>query len=303
MKLRRVLLPLLLLLAPCVPTAAGPPDEKAEALWARLRARIEAVDRSLEGVLGVAVRDLESGAAIELRANTVFPQASSIKLAILYELYRQAEEGRVDLEQVLTPPLPRVAGSGVLQLLSGRVSLTVRDLAVLMFGWSDNEATNLLIDRVSLDAVNRRLRELGLARTTLARRMMDLEAAQAGRENLSTPAEMRALLETLHSGRGLSPERARDLLAVAATPKDSALRQPLPPGLRVADKPGALEGVRCASGLVYLPGRPYAIAVMTTYLRRDADGEKAIAEISAAVYETIDRLARGAPHGRVVSEK
>lgn len=304
MNLPRVALPLLLALSlPGAPAFAGPPDEKAEALWAKLGARVEAVDRSLDGVLGVAVKDLESGAVLELRPNAVFPQASSIKLAILYELYRQADEGRLDLAQVVTPGLPRVGGAGVLQLLSGKVSLTLRDLAVLMFGWSDNEATNLLIDRVGLENVNRRLRDLGLPHTTLARRMMDLEAAKAGRENLSTPVEMRTLLEALHAGRGLSPESARDLLALAATPKDSALRQPLPSGLRVADKPGALEGVRCASGLVYVPGRPYAIAVMTAYLKRDADGETAIAEISAAVYETIDRLARGAPHGRVVSEK
>jgi beta-lactamase class A len=196
-----------------------------------------------------------------------------------------------------------VGGGGVLQVLGDRVSLTWRDLAVLMMGWSDNEATNVLIGRVGMDAVNRRLDTLELPRTRLQRKMIDLEAARRGRENVSTPSEMVRLAEALYRGAGLSPARARDLLDVAAVEKDSPFRVPLPAGLRVADKPGSLEGVRCVTAVVDLPGRPYAAAIMTTYLRRDEDGEAAIREISAAIYQTFDRLARASEHGRVISER
>jgi beta-lactamase class A len=280
-------------------SAADLPSKEA-ALWSRLRARVEAVDRGLDGVLGVSIKDLKTGATIELRPDEAFPQASSIKLAVLYELYRQAEEGRIDPGEVTRPGLPRVGGDGVLQSLGDRVSLTWRDLAVLMMGWSDNEATNLLVSRLGMDAVNRRLEGLGLARTRLRRRMMDAEAARRGEENLGTPAEMRRLAEALREGVGLGPDRAKDLLAVAAVPKDSAFRAPLPEGLTVADTPGSLEGVRCVTALVDLPGRPYAAAVMTTYLRSEPDGEAAIREISAALFETFDRLARGGGHGRLL---
>jgi beta-lactamase class A len=276
---------------------------KEAVLMDKLRARVEAVDRGLEGVLGVAVKDLKSGATVTLRPDEVFPQASSIKLAVLYELFRQAEEGRVDLAETTRPGLPRVSGGGVLQVLGDRVSLTWRDLAVLMMGWSDNEATNVLIDRVGMDAVNRRLDTLELPRTRLQRRMMDLDAARRGRENVSTPSEMVRLAEALYRGAGLSPARAKDLLDVATVEKDSPFRVPLPAGLRVADKPGDLEGVRCVTAVVDLPGRPYAAAIMTTYLRRDEDGEAAIREISAAIYETFDRLARASEHGRIISER
>jgi beta-lactamase class A len=276
---------------------------KEAVLLDKLRARMEAVDRGLDGVLGVAVRDLTSGATVTLRADEVFPQASSIKIAVLYELFRQAEEGRVDLAETTRPPLPRAGGGGVLQVLGDRVTLTWRDLAVLMMGWSDNEATNVLIDRVGMEAVNRRLDTLELPRTRLQRKMMDLEAARRGRENVSTPAEMVRLAEALHRGAGLSPARAQDLLDVAAVEKDSPFRAPLPPGLRVADKPGSLEGVRCVTAVVDLPGRPYAAAIMTTYLRRDEDGEAAIREISAAIYLTFDRLARASEHGRIISDR
>jgi beta-lactamase class A len=172
-----------------------------------------------------------------------------------------------------------------------------------MMGWSDNAATNVLIDRVGMDAVNRRLDSLGLRATRLRRKMMDLEAARRGDENVSTPAEMRQLAETMYAGTGLSKERARDMMAVVAVPKDSPFREPLPEGLVVADKPGSLEAVRCVTAIVDLPGRPYAVSIMTTYLRRDADGAAVIREISAALYETFDRLARSSDLGRIISEK
>ena len=290
----------LLVVALAAPAA---PAEKQAALWEKLRARIEAVDRGLDGVLGVSVKDLKGGMTLDVHPAEPFPQASSIKLAVLYELYRQAEEGRVDLGELTRPPLPRVGGGGVLQELGNQVSLTWRDVAVLMMGWSDNAATNVLIDRVGMDAVNRRLDSLGLRATRLRRKMMDLDAARRGDENVSTPTEMRQLAETMYAGAGLSRERARDLMAVAAVPKDSPFRVPLPESLVVADKPGSLEAVRCVTAIVDLPGRPYAVSIMTTYLRRDADGEAAIREISAALYETFDRLARSSDLGRIISEK
>jgi beta-lactamase class A len=279
------------------------PGKEAE-LWAKLRARVEVVDRGLDGVLGVSVRDLKTGAAIEIRPDESFPTASAIKPAVLLELYHQAEGGRIDLLATTTPPAKRVLGGGVLQELGDRVTLTWRDLAVLMMAFSDNEATNVLIDKVGLDAVNRRLDALGLARTRLRRRMMDLEAARRGNENVSTPGELRRLMEAVHEGAGLSAARAADLKAVAAVKKwESPFRIPLPDTLRVLDKTGELEAVRCVTAVVDVPGRPYSVAVMTSYLRRDADGSEAIRAISAALYETFDRLARSSDLGRVISEK
>ena len=276
---------------------------KEDVLVAHLRTRIETVASSLDGVLAVSLRDQKTGASIDLHPAEPFPLASSIKLAVLYELYRQAEDGRIDLAEVTTPPLPRATGGGVLQELGGRVSLTWRDLAVMMMGWSDNEATNLLIAKVGMDAVNRRLDALSLPAVRLRRRMMDLEAARAGRENVGTPEQMRLLVEALHAGTGLSPERAQDLRAVASVVKDSPFRKPLPEGLVVLDKPGSLEGVRCVAAFVEVPGRPYSIAIMTAYLKRDDDGEEAIRAISAAAFETFDRLARSSDLGRVISER
>ena len=278
--------------------------EKEDVLWSHLRARVQEVEKHLDGVLGLSVKDLKTGASFEVRPDETFPQASSIKLAVLYELYRQSEEGKIDLAQVTRPPLPRVKGGGVLQELGDKVSVTWRDLAIMMVGWSDNEATNVLINRLGMAAVNHRLEDdLDLDHTRLRRKMMDLDAARRGDENVGTPSEMRRLVEAIYAGKGLSPAAARDIRAVLATPKESPFRVPLPEGLVVLDKPGSLEAVRCVTAVVDVPGRPYAVSIETTFLEKDEDGAAAIRAISAALYEMFDRLARSSDLGRVISER
>jgi beta-lactamase class A len=278
-----------------------PPREAA--LLRKAEARLAEADQRLDGLLGVSVKDLKSGATLELRPDETFPTASSIKAAVLYEVYLQAEEGRLDLHEVTRPPGGRVGGGGALQILSDRLTLTWRDLSALMFAFSDNEATNVLTRRVGLAAINQRLDAMGLPKTRMRRLMMDLEAARRGDENVSTPGELRRLMETVYSGKGLSAERVADIQAVATLSKDSPFRVPLPEGLRVADKEGSLEGVRCVGAVVDLPGRPYAAAIMTSYLKNDADGEAVIREISAILYDTFGRLARSSEVGRVISER
>ena len=105
-------------------------------------------------------------------------------------------------------------------------------------------------------------------------------------------------------GEGMAPERAKDLLAVATVAANaSPFRRGLPEGVRALSKPGSLEGVRCEMAWVDLPGRPYTAAIMTAFLKKEADGDAAIEELSAAIYSTFDRLARSSEYGRVVSDR
>jgi beta-lactamase class A len=184
------------------------------------------------------------------------------------------------------------------------VSLTWRDLAVLMIGWSDNEAANRLIDKVGMDAVGRRMTALSLPGVRLRRKMMDLEAARRGDENVATPGELRRLMEALQEGVGLSAARAADLRLVAGTAEsNSSFRAALPEGTKALTKSGELEGVRCEVAYVGLSGRPYSAAIMTKYLKRDSDGTAVIRELSALLFDTFDRLARSSEYGRIISER
>ncbi len=276
---------------------------KQEVLWQKLESNVNDVDHNLDGVLGVAILDLDNGKKFLLRGDDVFAQASSIKIAVLAELYRQAQAGRLKLTDVYTvQATDLVADSDIMGgLTPGVTRITLRDLATMMVAVSDNSATNVLIDRVGMENVNALLDSLGLAHTRLRRKMMDLKAASEGRENISTPGEMMTLLEDLYRGKVLNQEMTADFFQILSTHKNGFITRDLPEGLKVANKPGELEAVRNDSAVVFVENRPYVICVMTAYLRRERDGEEAIARISASAYRMFDRLARASEYGRVIS--
>jgi beta-lactamase class A len=286
-------------------SAQTPLNAKQQALWEKLGVTIRESDRNLDGVLGVAIEDLTSEQKFFLHEDEVFVQASSIKIAVLAELYRQNQEASskaklTDLYTVQASDL--VPDSDIMGGLTPSVTkITNRDLATMMVAVSDNSATNVLIDHVGMENVNHLLDSLGLSHTRLRRKMMDLKAAAEGRENISTPREMMTLLERIYRGKVLNQEMINDFLKVLSTHKDSWIPRDLPEGLRVADKPGSLEGVRNDSGIVFVQNRPYVICIMTSYLQREREGEDTIARISAAAYRMFDRMGRASEYGRVVS--
>jgi beta-lactamase class A len=286
-------------------------DKKLNSLWTKLEFTINDIDRNLDGVLGVAIEDLTTGQRLLLHGDSIFPQASSIKIAVLAELYHQAqqsaqgESGKAKLTDLYTMrAADLVADSDIMGgLTPGVTQITNRDLATMMVAVSDNSATNVLIDRLGMENVNALLDSLGLHNTRLRRKMMDIKAAAEGRENISTPQDMLTLLEKIYQGKVLDKEMTADFFKMLSTHKNSFIPRDLPEGLQIANKPGELEAVRTDSGIVFLRNRPYIICVMTTYLVRERDGEEAIAKISAAAYRYFDRLARSSPYGRIISER
>jgi len=284
-------------------TSALPPPEKQTVLWTKLESSILDVDRDLDGVMGVAILDLTDGHKYLLHADDVFPQASSIKICVLAELYRQVQQGKLKLTDLYTVnAADLVPDSDIMGgLTPGVTRVTLRDLATMMVAVSDNSATNVLIDRVGMDSVNAFLSAQGLRYTRLRRKMMDLKAAAEGRENVSSPHEMMTLLEALYRGQVLNKEMTEDFFKVLSTHKDSWIPRKLPDDLKIANKPGELEGVRNDSGVIFVDKRPYILCVMTTYLRRERDGEEAISDISLAAWRMFDRIARASEYGRVIS--
>ena len=250
--------------------------------------------------MGYAILDLTSGDRIGHLDRDVFPTASTIKLAIVYELFKQVDEGKIRLDQYV--PLDHakaVGGSGVLFEL-GTPTLSIRDYATLMVIVSDNTATNVLLDLLGVDTITARMRALGLPETKLRRHMIDLAAARRGDENVSTPADIVRLLEIISKGEGLSATGRDQAIALLKKPKASRLRKALPPAIDAADKPGELESVRVDAGIVYAKNRPYILCVMTTYLKSETDGERANEELSRAAYEYFSRIGEGLQYGRQI---
>ncbi len=294
-----------LALAPVAAAEEPALSPQASALHLKLESELNRVAARLDGVMGYVIKDLATGEEFSSNADLVFPTASSIKLAVLVELLRQAQAGKVSLDEKHTVRKSEtVAGDPILYMLGdGTVSMTLRDLAVFMVVLSDNSATNILIDRVGMENINAEISRLGLTRTQLRRHMMDLEAAKRGNENVSTPGELARLLEKVRAGEALDKPMAEEYFRMLRLPKESAFNRALPSGVPIADKPGALEAVRCDAGIVEIPKHPFVVSVMTTYLGHDAEGERAVEEIARLAYTYFDRLSRASPYGRVISEK
>jgi len=290
------------------PTTAGqqaPASTLQAALHAKLDAEINRMADQVPGVCGYAIEDLTTGESFERNADLVFPTASSIKVAVLAELMREAQEGKVNLEEEHTIHRSEtVAGDPILYMLGdGTVTMTWRDVATFMVVLSDNSATNMLIDRLGMENVNAEIARLGLTQTHLRRYMIDLDAARRGNENVSTPRELSALLEKLRSVGPLDADHTKEYFRLLSLPKDSLFNKALADTVRIADKPGALEAVRCDTGIIQIPGHPFVMTVMTTYLASEREGEESIEKIARLVYDYFNRLARSSNLGRVISEK
>jgi len=312
--------------APAASPAAAQGKEKQNLLWQKLQSAVEQSDHELDGVLAVAVTDLSSGRKLAWHADEVMPTASSIKIAVLAELYRQHQQAiNPTAPKAGTAGAPSAAGDASAKparltdpytvnaadlvpdsdimggLTPGVTRLTLRDVATMMIAVSDNSATNVLIDRVGMENVNRMLVEQGLSATRLRRKMMDLKAAGEGRENVASPRELAELLENIWRGKLLNPELTADFFKMLGTHKDSAFVRALPDGVRTADKPCELEGVRNDCGVIYATNRPFILCAMTTYDARERHASEIIGRLALQAWSLFDRMGRASDYGRVIS--
>ena len=259
---------------------------------AKVRVAADAVD----AVVGFAAVDLTTGRVFSHNGNVVFPQASSIKIAILTEMFRS---GRFRMSDPVTlSPKDAVGGSGRLQqrLKNGPVTLSIRELITAMIEWSDNTATNKCIDMAGMANVNRTVEELGLHSTRLQRKMMDLPAAKRNEENISTPLDMARLVELIYQGKAAPPEACREMIAIMKL-VSADMRSVVPDDVEVASKPGQLDGVRCETGIVFLPNRPFALSVASAYLN---DRRSPVLDVTDIIFGHFQRLARANRYGRYV---
>jgi beta-lactamase class A len=182
--------------------------------------------------------------------------------------------------------------------MEGDLQLTILDVAILMIIVSDNTATNLCIDLAGMDATNTLTRELGLPRTTLRRKMQDQAAVARNDENVATPAECVAMLERLLAGQP-SPWVAERALAILKKPKRGWFNVAVPATVPMANKPGGMDRVKCDAGVVFLPRRPYAMAIMTAFgMREPSEQERWVVEAARAVHETMVVLDRTSDYGQ-----
>lgn len=262
-----------------------------------LASRIAEIDRTFSGTLGVAAVNLSAGERVDYQSAAAFPPASTIKLPVLYEVFRGACEGRWRLDHRMTlTAANRVEGSGVLLDLKEGLQLSVWETATLMIVVSDNTATNMLIDLCGIEAVNRSMLELGLSGIQLNRKigmMMDKPLGSA------TPADMAALMQQIAEKRVLDPRACTDMLDIMSRQKYKEFTDRyIPetdseegnPTVRIASKGGWVRGVRNDVAVVWAPRASYVLSMFSKDCRDrrywpDNEGALTLARVSQAVYE------------------
>jgi beta-lactamase class A len=170
----------------------------------------------------------------------------------------------------------------VLKALAPGLQPTWSDLATLMITVSDNVATNVIIDRLGMEAIQGWIDKAGLAETRIERRMMDRAAMSAGRGNWTSAADMEAMLSAIAAGRCVSGQASREMRRVleAQQIQDRVPRR-LGEGVRVANKTGNFADVVHDMGTVTWPGGMLVIAVLTQVLHSSWQAMDVIAEMSA----------------------
>lgn len=227
------------------------------------------------GNVGLLITDLDGQELYSLHPDSVFSAASTIKVPLLICALQLAQRGELDLDgRVTMKASDRVPGSGVLHELNDGLALSWRDVLTLMIIVSDNTATNLVIERLGIEAFNAWLQQVGMLQTRLVGKLQlppeqRNEAQRRGERNQTTARDQVHLLLGLTSGQRLDPsytELALDIL------KRQQLRdligrrvpQDQPGVLRydLASKSGELNGVHHDVGVLYTP-RPLVIALLS----------------------------------------
>ncbi len=264
-----------------------------------LESRLAPLIQAHKGKVAVAVKNLDTGEAFAYHADEPMVTASLIKFPIMVEAYRQAAEKKVDLDRPVTlKEEDKVPGSGILTgHFSGGATFPLRDAVHLMIVYSDNTATNLVLDRIGIASTAETMEKLGYpntkAHSKVFRRDTSAFPERSKRFGIgsTTAAEMVRLSEALYRKELVGPEASAAMLKhmEACDDKDKFTRF-LPPGTKVAFKTGSLDAAKTAAGIIATPGGPVAVCVLTDENEdkrwiSDNAGNRLCADVAKAVYD------------------
>lgn len=262
---------------------------------------VEPLLKSYQGDVAVAVYHFESDTHWSVRGDVVMPTASLIKLPVMIEAYRQVAAGKVKLEQrIEVKKDDMVQGSGILTShFSPGTTISLRDAIRLMIVYSDNTATNLVVDAIGLPATTAAMKVLGYPETQLNAKVFrrDVSIAPERSEKFglgsTTAIDMVKLVTQLKRGELASPA-ATEAMIDHLIHCDDKSRFPLllPTKVKVAHKTGSVTRVRTDAGLLMGPGCTIALCVLTDNNKDirwtdDNAGNKLSADIAKSVYDLL----------------
>ena len=266
----------------------------------RLAAAVPAIESTIRASgleAAVALRTLDHRSEWLLRADESFHAASTMKVAVLIELYRQVREGRVRIDEPLLirnefhslvdgSPFtldPKDDSEQALYQAVG-ATRTLRELSELMITVSSNLATNLLMDKLGVENIRAGVHALGADGMNVRRDLEDGKAYERGLNNTTTAGALLRLMEAIAHGQAVDADSSRQMVAVLERQTiNDRIPAGLPAGMRVAHKTGEITAIRHDAAIVFAP-RPFVLVVLT---RGGTDPQQAsalIAEITRQLY-------------------
>ncbi|MCL4561068.1 MAG: class A beta-lactamase-related serine hydrolase [Chloroflexi bacterium] len=254
------------------------------------------------GTIAVALHDLSTGAETLVNAGISFNPASTIKVAVMMEVFRQAEDGQFSLDDLI--PVKNSFASLVEGLpfalkreddsepnlydLDGQ-EVSIRSLVEKMIIHSSNLATNLLVERVGADQITAYAKDLGAVDVCLRRGLFDDRAIALGWNNRANARGLMRLLIRLARGEVVSSGASKEMIEIMERQEfNEGIPAGLPSGIPVAHKTGWTDDVYHDAGIIYPPGQlPYVMVVMTQGFAEVSTAHAFVADISHQVYETL----------------
>jgi beta-lactamase class A len=253
--------------------------------------------------VAVAFYDLETGEQFLIAPDESFHAASTMKVPVMMEVFRQARARKFSLDEripikndfvsivdgshySLSPESDSEAG---LYKRIGQTE-TIRRLLELMIDVSSNLATNLLLERVTATRVMDLMREIGAQRISVLRGVEDSKAFQKGLNNTATARDLMVILRRIAEHRAVSPASSRQMIQILLKQRfNEGIPAGLPPGVKIAHKTGSITRINHDAAIVYPPGRkPYVLVVLTRGIPDERRAHKLIADISREVHGNLD---------------
>ena len=277
--------------------------QSGDSLRSKLEQRIGATPGA---VVGVYYKSLKSGELVTVQPDSSFHAASTMKLPVMIEFFRQVErKGIAEQQPILlinqfasivdgspfsVAPLDDSDSTMYLRI-GDRVP--ARELVERMIVRSSNLATNAIIALIGATNANATAHSLGAARIQVLRGVEDGKAFQKGLNNTTTARDLGMLLEAIEKRTAGSPRACNEMLGILSRQEfNDAIPAGLPPGTRVAHKTGSITGVLHDAAIVYLPNQsPYVLVVLTKNIQDDRIARALIVDLSRLVYEHVTRPA------------
>jgi beta-lactamase class A len=245
---------------------------------------------STQGLLAISIGDLRTGRAIAVNGGVNLPAASTIKIPVMVEVFRQVAIGRFSLKRTVSLwDRDRDCGYGDLCEAPWGSQYRVGDLIVAMIDRSDNTATNMLIRLVGRHDINETMKALGLMQTHLG----DSIRSDGDIRELRTSADDMRRLLTMIAAKQIIDERSCALMVriLAGQRHNTLLPAWLPKNVVIAHKTGTLRDTLNDVGIVELDGAPYVICAFATHLADLDTGQRFIRRASLLTFETFSNPA------------